>query len=40
MQKVHKLIKTAHAEAWNGCNRLNPDKRGRQLRKIIPHITC
>lgn len=31
-------MKTAHAETWNGHNRLNPDKRGRQLRKIIPHL--
>jgi len=35
---VHTLIKTAHEDTWNGHNRLNPDKRGWQLRKIIPHV--
>jgi len=35
---VHTLIKTAHADTWNGHNRLSPDKGGWQLRKIISHL--
>jgi len=27
-QKLHMIIKTVHAETWNGHNRPNPFKRG------------
>src|SRR5699024_9310396 len=37
MYNIHKLIKTAHAETWNGRHRPNPIKRGQAVReKVIP----